>query len=363
MSKLLQLALIALFTLAACGGPPPPKVAPPAKPCVKPKPPEGIQIRFTGRKVRLVQAMAKEVLGIPLQGDLTVTGELTIPPDAWPTRAVGRLELTCAGCKVPSMPLPVPGNLSKGGINIPTIELGQVSARVTLGNGNLVIDSLASEGDVTLKGEGTVALRKPLGLSRIQAKIQVKVGDKLRSANTVFQLFDAMNRRNKQEDGSYIFEINGTLGRIRTRIQQQKRQREPDLYGRKPARPTSNNPLPQDWATRMIKKVGDGRWTIQRKLLDQLLTDVGIVARAARIVPSVRNGKPNGFKLYAIRPGSIYAVLGLQNGDTITAVNGYDITTPDKALRVYDLVRKANKLVLSLLRRGKELTHTYEIIK
>lgn len=62
---------------------------------------------------------------------------------------------------------------------------------------------------------------------------------------------------------------------------------------------------------------------------------MGTVARAARIVPSVRDGKPHGFKLYAIRPGSIYVVLGLRNGDTITAVNGDDITTPDKALRIY----------------------------
>ena len=151
----------------------------------------------------------------------------------------------------------------------------------------------------------------------------------------MFGLFEAINRRNKQEDGSYLFEINGTLDQIRTRIQQQKRSQEPDLYGKSRTRPEPKNPLPQDWATRMIKKVGDGRWTIQRKLLDQILSDMGTVARAARIVPSVRNGKPHGFKLYAIRPGSNYVVLGLRNGDTITAVNGDDITTPDKALRIY----------------------------
>jgi general secretion pathway protein C len=47
------------------------------------------------------------------------------------------------------------------------------------------------------------------------------------------------------------------------------------------------------------------------------------VAKGARVVPAVKNGKPDGFKLYAIRPSSVYSKLGLTNGDTIQSINGF----------------------------------------
>ena len=71
--------------------------------------------------------------------------------------------------------------------------------------------------------------------------------------------------------------------------------------------------------------------------------------------------RPAGFKLYAIRPTSLYAKLGLQNGDTLERVNGFDLATPEKALDVYTKVRDATKLVLDITRRGKPVTLTITI--
>ncbi len=68
------------------------------------------------------------------------------------------------------------------------------------------------------------------------------------------------------------------------------------------------------------------------------------VAKGARVVPAVKNGKPDGFKLYAIRPSSVYAKLGLQNGDTLQSINGFDLTSADKALEVYTKLREATSL-------------------
>lgn len=111
-----------------------------------------------------------------------------------------------------------------------------------------------------------------------------------------------------------------------------------------------------------IKKIDDTHYEVSRELLEKVLSDPTIAARGARIVPSVRDGKANGFKLYAIRPNSVYARLGLQNGDTITAVNGHDLTSPDKALEVYTKVKSARKLTVSLIRRGIAGTLHYEIV-
>ncbi|HEX7704779.1 MAG TPA: hypothetical protein VF403_28760, partial [Kofleriaceae bacterium] len=74
-----------------------------------------------------------------------------------------------------------------------------------------------------------------------------------------------------------------------------------------------------------------------------------------------KDGKPDGFKLYAIRPSSVYAKLGLQNGDTLQSINGFDLTSADKALEVYTKLREATSLQVSVTRRGKQEQLSYTI--
>jgi general secretion pathway protein C len=110
-----------------------------------------------------------------------------------------------------------------------------------------------------------------------------------------------------------------------------------------------------------VRKSGDNAWEIDRSVVDKVLANPMAVGRGARIVPSIKNGKPNGFKLYAIRPSSVYANIGLMNGDTLHAVNGFELTTPDKALEVYTKVRESNSLSVNITRRGKPVTLNYSI--
>jgi general secretion pathway protein C len=110
-----------------------------------------------------------------------------------------------------------------------------------------------------------------------------------------------------------------------------------------------------------VKKVSDTSYEIDRAVVDKVLANPMAVARGARVVPSIKNGKNNGFKLYAIRPSSVYAKIGLRNGDTLHAVNGFDLTTADKALEVYQKVKESSNLTVTVTRRGKPVTLTYTI--
>ena len=109
-----------------------------------------------------------------------------------------------------------------------------------------------------------------------------------------------------------------------------------------------------------VKKIDDTTYEIDRSVVEKVIANP-MAVRGARIVPSIKNGKPNGFKLYAIRPSSVYAKIGLMNGDTLHAVNGFELTTPDKALEVYTKVRESNSLSVNITRRGKPVTLNYSI--
>jgi hypothetical protein len=115
-----------------------------------------------------------------------------------------------------------------------------------------------------------------------------------------------------------------------------------------------------DWSGR-VTKVDDLHYKITRAAIDEILDDPADSARGARIVPSIKDGKANGFKLYAIRPSSIFAALGIMNGDTLTAINTVPLTNPDQALEVYASLRDASRLDLAITRRGKDIVLVIEI--
>lgn len=102
-----------------------------------------------------------------------------------------------------------------------------------------------------------------------------------------------------------------------------------------------------------ITKVGDDKYAIKRIIVKLLAERPNTWLKGARLVPSVKQGKGNGFKLYAIRPESIFSRLGIRNGDTIHTINGHDVSTPDQVLAVYEQVKNASRFVLTVTRRGK----------
>jgi general secretion pathway protein C len=110
-----------------------------------------------------------------------------------------------------------------------------------------------------------------------------------------------------------------------------------------------------------IKKIDENNYEIDKSLVDKVLANPMGVAKGARVVPAVKNGKPDGFKLYAIRPSSVYAKLGLTNGDTLQSINGFDLESADKALEAYTKLREATSLTVEITRRGKPMTLKYSI--
>jgi general secretion pathway protein C len=110
-----------------------------------------------------------------------------------------------------------------------------------------------------------------------------------------------------------------------------------------------------------IKKIDDSNYEIDKSLVEKVLLNPMAVAKGARVVPSMKNGKPDGFKLYAIRPTSAFAKLGLSNGDTLQSINGFELTSADKALEVYTKLREATSLEVEVTRRGKPVTLKYSI--
>jgi general secretion pathway protein C len=100
---------------------------------------------------------------------------------------------------------------------------------------------------------------------------------------------------------------------------------------------------------------------VARALVDKLLADTNALATTVRIVPALTDGKPDGFKLYAMRPGSVWRRLGFVNGDTLQSINGYELTSPETALVAYMQLRSTNDFAVRIVRRGEPLTLTYEI--
>ncbi len=127
------------------------------------------------------------------------------------------------------------------------------------------------------------------------------------------------------------------------------------------ASPSGSTLAPDPELTKGIHKINDTHFRLDAGAIDRLLNDPTQLATGARIIPSIQDGKPSGFKLYGIRPGGAYALLGMQNGDILKTINGYSLDSPDKALEAYAQIRSAPHYTVVIERRGTPLTIQYEV--
>ncbi|HET8724276.1 MAG TPA: type II secretion system protein GspC [Anaeromyxobacteraceae bacterium] len=110
-----------------------------------------------------------------------------------------------------------------------------------------------------------------------------------------------------------------------------------------------------------VKKTADNKYEVKKSLLDGTLSNLNSVATQARIVPSFKNGVANGFKVFSIQPNSFYSAIGVENGDVIQKINGYEINSPDKALEIYQKLREARHVTVDLERNGQVIRKEYNV--
>ncbi len=121
--------------------------------------------------------------------------------------------------------------------------------------------------------------------------------------------------------------------------------------------PTLNRPAirPRNAPPAAIRK------QMQRAHLRQQLQNFPALLSQARIVPHLAGGKPDGFVISEIAPGSLYQQAGLQNGDILLAVNGQPITSAKQAMHMYQTLQQTSAIDLQLMRAGRLKQIHYDI--
>jgi general secretion pathway protein C len=128
------------------------------------------------------------------------------------------------------------------------------------------------------------------------------------------------------------------------------------------APPPAGGGKPLDPSIRQgIQKVGPNEYNVDRGVVDKIIENQAELMRSARIVPEQENGRVVGIRMMGIRPESLLGVLGMENGDRLQTINGFDMASPEKALEAYARLRTADKLTVSVNRKGQNVNLDYII--
>ncbi len=130
--------------------------------------------------------------------------------------------------------------------------------------------------------------------------------------------------------------------------------------GPKPPARGGAGKVPAEIASK-IQKVSETEFNVDRSVVDKILENQAELMRSARIVPEQKDGKVVGIRMFGIRPDTLLGTLGFQNGDRLETINGFNMSSPEKALEAYARLRTAPNLTVKINRRGKPVTVDFRI--
>ncbi|MBL0217139.1 MAG: hypothetical protein IPQ07_25100 [Myxococcales bacterium] len=320
-----------------------------------------------------------------MSGTGTVDIDLRVPVSAgvldW-HGAEGHVDLGCGPCRLgddharirPNTRNPRIAAMVGDGIEFGHLDIDDAHVAIRIGHGTADVTAWkVSSRDLEIKLALAVELAPALDDAKLVGCLRFRETESLTTRAPKTATVIVATGAGRGADGLFNIRLAGTVGALR--MQSQICDGSVPLPADDPPPATqpadgspptvADDPAADDDVTaliaRTIHRVDDVTYKLDRALIDRLLANPMVFAKGARVVPSVKNGKPSGFRLYAIRPGSLFAALGLTNGDTLLSVNGFELTSADRALEVYTKIRDASALEIEIERRGKRLTLRYAI--
>ena len=101
--------------------------------------------------------------------------------------------------------------------------------------------------------------------------------------------------------------------------------------------------------------------TVRRSDVQDALKNINTLLSQVRIRPHFKDGKADGLALSNIKGDSIFAKLGLRDGDIVRGVNDRPIRSPDDIVSFYNKLTSGSRMSLQINRRGQNRTINYRI--
>jgi general secretion pathway protein C len=103
-----------------------------------------------------------------------------------------------------------------------------------------------------------------------------------------------------------------------------------------------------------------GPTVVSRSEISSGLQDMGSMLRQAQVRPYFNAGVPDGFMISSIQAGSLYQKMGIVDGDIIQGVNNRRIQTADDMMDLFNTLKSASGMSLTVKRRGNQETLNYQ---
>jgi general secretion pathway protein C len=128
--------------------------------------------------------------------------------------------------------------------------------------------------------------------------------------------------------------------------------------------PTPQSSPPAAGAPHAITAVsssGAGNYVIDQRALNAALDNPAQAMSDARLLPSQKDGKVEGFKASEVKPNGVFSMIGIKNGDVLLRLNDFPMDSPDKALQSFIALKGQSRLKLDIIRDGQPQTFNYDI--
>ena len=111
-----------------------------------------------------------------------------------------------------------------------------------------------------------------------------------------------------------------------------------------------------------VEKVSENKFLVDSSVLEDAMGNFETLAGQIRVVPHKdSSGTIDGYRLSAIRKGSLFDKLGIKNGDVVHAVNGTPLTSTEGALSTYTTLKNERAFNFEITRRNEKRTMEYEV--
>jgi general secretion pathway protein C len=120
---------------------------------------------------------------------------------------------------------------------------------------------------------------------------------------------------------------------------------------------TTPPPQPGGLAT----QVGSGSYVVDQRALNAALDNIGQAMTDARLLPSTKDGKVEGFRVSEVKPTGIFATIGIRNNDVLLRINDFPIDSPEKAIQSFASLKGQSRIKLDMIRDGQPSSFNYDI--